>query len=118
MRCRRDVARSSGCDECSRCRRKTWPVSSASKKRRSRSRWRARCGCWQKKWCRVKRGTSNAGPSRSRTESMERSRNADEVASEWIAKRDAGEWTESDQAELDQWLDESDLHQIAYLRLQ
>lgn len=48
----------------------------------------------------------------------ESNREIEEIASEWIARRDAGDWSDSDRSELDRWLNESDLHQIAFLRLE
>lgn len=50
--------------------------------------------------------------------STESNRKIDDIASHWIARCDAYDWSETDAAELNRWLDESDRHQIAYLRLQ
>jgi transmembrane sensor len=36
----------------------------------------------------------------------------------WLQKRDAGSWSEHDQAELDAWLDSDANHRVAYLRLE
>jgi transmembrane sensor len=49
--------------------------------------------------------------------STDSARDIDRVASDWIARRDAG-LNAADEAELNRWLEESDLHQIAFLRLQ
>jgi len=40
------------------------------------------------------------------------------AAAAWLARRDAGGWATRDQAELDQWLDASTAHRVAWLRLQ
>ncbi len=50
--------------------------------------------------------------------STESLRGIDQVAGDWLARRDAGQWTEDDQARLDQWLEESPLNRVAYLRLE
>lgn len=42
----------------------------------------------------------------------------DELASDWLAQRDSGNWTDEDQRRFDQWLDESPLHRVAYLRIE
>jgi transmembrane sensor len=42
----------------------------------------------------------------------------DEAAGDWLARRDAGDWTDEDQRRFDQWLDESPLHRVAYLRIE
>lgn len=48
---------------------------------------------------------------------MESGRELERIVSEWIARRDSGNWREADEAELQRWLDESDLRQITWLRL-
>src|SRR5262249_37120369 len=35
----------------------------------------------------------------------------------WLIKREERAWTESDQIELDRWLNESTLHRVAFIRL-
>jgi Domain of unknown function (DUF4880) len=39
------------------------------------------------------------------------------TAARWLLKREEKAWTESDQIELDCWLNESTLHRIAFIRL-
>lgn len=39
------------------------------------------------------------------------------AAAAWLARRDAGGWSAHDQAQLDAWLDQSDAHRVAWLRL-
>jgi transmembrane sensor len=39
-------------------------------------------------------------------------------AAAWLARRDAGGWTATDQASLDAWLAESTAHRVAWLRLE
>lgn len=50
--------------------------------------------------------------------STERFSKIDEVASDWLARRDSGDWTDEDQRRFDQWLNESPLHRVAYLRIE
>lgn len=40
------------------------------------------------------------------------------AAAAWLARRDAGNWAEEDQAELDRWLAARTAHRVAWLRLQ
>jgi transmembrane sensor len=40
------------------------------------------------------------------------------TASEWLARRDSGPWSEADQAGLNDWLRASTAHRVAYLRLE
>lgn len=42
----------------------------------------------------------------------------DEAAGGWFARRESGEWTPADQERLDQWLEESPLHRVAWLRIE
>jgi transmembrane sensor len=42
----------------------------------------------------------------------------EEIAASWLARRDGGEWTEADQAELEAWLGASTAHRVAYIRLE
>ncbi|WP_422085214.1 FecR family protein [Variovorax sp.] len=39
------------------------------------------------------------------------------AAAEWLARRDGGKWTDTDQQQLDAWIAESVAHRIAWLRL-
>lgn len=48
---------------------------------------------------------------------MDSSTQIEHTAALWLAKRDAGEWSEADQAELDTWISASTAHRIAWLRL-
>jgi transmembrane sensor len=40
------------------------------------------------------------------------------AAAQWLLRRDAADWTPEHQAELDQWLQGSPSHRVAYIRLQ
>jgi transmembrane sensor len=42
----------------------------------------------------------------------------DEAAGDWLARRDGGAWTAADQADFECWLNASDLHRVAYLRVE
>jgi transmembrane sensor len=46
------------------------------------------------------------------------SRQIEQVAAEWLARRDAGTWTAHDQQALDAWLAERTDHRVAFLRLE
>lgn len=48
---------------------------------------------------------------------MASSRQIELAASAWLARRDAGAWSERDQARLDAWLQASTAHRVAFLRL-
>ncbi|MHB1058204.1 MAG: FecR family protein [Rhodanobacter sp.] len=48
---------------------------------------------------------------------MASSRQIELAASAWLARRDAGAWSEHDQARLDAWLRASTAHRVAFLRL-
>ncbi len=48
---------------------------------------------------------------------MTSSREIEHTAAAWIARRDAGDWSDRDQRELEAWLTASVAHQVAYLRL-
>ncbi|MBB5940570.1 FecR domain-containing protein [Xanthomonas sp. 3307] len=39
------------------------------------------------------------------------------LAAQWLTRRESGNWSEADQAELDAWLDASTAHRVAFLRL-
>lgn len=41
----------------------------------------------------------------------------EDAAATWFWKKDGGDWTKQDQAELDAWLNQSTMHRVAYLRL-
>jgi transmembrane sensor len=49
---------------------------------------------------------------------MESSRQIEERAAAWLAKRDGGDWTQADQAQLTEWLEASTLNRVAFLRLE
>ncbi len=48
---------------------------------------------------------------------MASSREIEETAAAWLARRDAEAWSEGDQQRLDAWLDASVAHRVAFLRL-
>jgi transmembrane sensor len=50
--------------------------------------------------------------------STERTQEIEELASEWLIRRDSGVWTAHDQVRLEEWLAASTLHRVAYLRLE
>jgi transmembrane sensor len=50
--------------------------------------------------------------------STERYDKIDAIAGDWLARRDSGAWTDQDQRHFDQWLDESPLHRVSYLRIE
>lgn len=49
---------------------------------------------------------------------MNGSRQTEEIAAAWLARRDGGGWSESDQLAFTEWLQASTAHRIAYLRLE
>ena len=49
---------------------------------------------------------------------MADSRQIEQNAAEWLARRDAGSWTADDQQALDAWLTERTGHRVAFLRLE
>lgn len=49
---------------------------------------------------------------------MERTNEIEETASEWLIRRESGQWTQTDQAGLEQWLDASTLNRVAFLQLE
>lgn len=49
---------------------------------------------------------------------MDSAKTAKAAAAAWLVKRDSGDWTEHDQAALNQWLDSSSAHTVAFLRLE
>jgi transmembrane sensor len=49
---------------------------------------------------------------------MHDSKQIEERAAGWLARRDGDAWSAADQAALTQWLDASTAHHVAYIRLQ
>lgn len=49
---------------------------------------------------------------------MDDSRKTEHIAAAWLARRDAGPWTDQDQQALDAWLAQDTAHRVALLRLQ
>lgn len=49
---------------------------------------------------------------------MAGSRQIEQTAAEWLARRDGGDWSAQSQSQLDAWLGESTAHRVAFLRLQ
>lgn len=49
---------------------------------------------------------------------MTSSRQIEQIAATWLARRDAGPWSEKDRIRLDTWLEESTAHRLAFLRLE
>jgi transmembrane sensor len=49
---------------------------------------------------------------------MESSRQIEEGAAAWLAKRDSGHWSEEDECELQTWLDASTANTVAFIRLE
>lgn len=49
---------------------------------------------------------------------MESSTQIEERAGQWLAKRDGGAWSASDEAEFNAWLEQSTLHVVAFVRLE
>ncbi|MEJ1961316.1 MAG: DUF4880 domain-containing protein [Gammaproteobacteria bacterium] len=50
--------------------------------------------------------------------STDRTNEIEEVASDWLIRRESGDWTEADRARFEQWLDASTLNRVAFLRLE
>jgi transmembrane sensor len=48
---------------------------------------------------------------------MASSREIEHTAAAWLARRDAGNWSERDRQQLDAWLDASVAHRVAFIRL-
>lgn len=48
---------------------------------------------------------------------MASSREIEHTAAAWLARRDAGDWSERDRQQLDAWLDASVAHRVAFIRL-
>lgn len=49
---------------------------------------------------------------------MESVNEVEEQAAAWLIKRDSGRWTEADQQALDDWLEASTAHMVAFIRLE
>lgn len=49
---------------------------------------------------------------------MANSKQIEQTAAAWLAKRDGGDWQARDQSLLDIWLAESTAHRVAFLRLE
>jgi transmembrane sensor len=49
---------------------------------------------------------------------MENSRQIEDTAADWLARRDGSDWRASDEAELDVWLQAATAHRVAFLRLE
>jgi transmembrane sensor len=49
---------------------------------------------------------------------MERPEPVKDQAARWLARKDGGNWSESDEAALQRWLESSTAHVVAYLRLE
>ncbi len=48
---------------------------------------------------------------------MAGSKEIEQTAATWLARRDSGHWSPHDQARLDAWLDEATAHRVAFIRL-
>ncbi|WP_430390959.1 FecR family protein [Dyella sp. 20L07] len=49
---------------------------------------------------------------------MTSSRQIEQTAATWLARRDAGDWSAAEQAALDAWLEATTAHRVAFLRLE
>ena len=49
---------------------------------------------------------------------MESSRQIEDIAAEWLARRDGEDWTQGDEAALEEWLRTSTANEVAFLRLE
>jgi transmembrane sensor len=49
---------------------------------------------------------------------VESVKQVEDQAAAWLVKRDSGEWTDADQQALDQWLESSTAHTVAFIRLE
>ena len=49
---------------------------------------------------------------------MESSIQIEKTAAAWLARRDGGNWTDADQATLEEWLQASTAHRVAFVRLE
>jgi transmembrane sensor len=50
--------------------------------------------------------------------SRELTNEIEEIASDWLVRRQSGQWTQADQGRLEQWLEASTLNRVAFLRLE
>ncbi len=50
--------------------------------------------------------------------SKDRTNKIEETASEWLVRRDSEQWTPADMTRLEQWLDDSTLNRVTFLRLE
>lgn len=48
---------------------------------------------------------------------MDSSIQIEKTAAEWLSRRDSGNWSDADQATLEQWLQQSTAHRVAFIRL-
>ncbi|HEV7123021.1 MAG TPA: FecR domain-containing protein [Rhodanobacter sp.] len=48
---------------------------------------------------------------------MAGSKEIEQIAATWLARRDSGRWSPQDQARLDAWLEEATAHRVAFIRL-
>lgn len=53
----------------------------------------------------------------SRTLQLASARSVEEIAADWLERRETGTWSEEDQCNLDSWLSQAYAHKVAYLRL-
>lgn len=49
---------------------------------------------------------------------MQRNRQTEAIAAEWLARRDGGNWTNAEQSEFTEWLGASTANRVAFLRLE
>src|SRR6185369_14426694 len=75
--------------------------------------WRTRCSGRAQRPLRFDRAMYET-----RSPTMESSSAVEARASEWLARRDGELWNAADQQQLDQWLEESTTHVVAFLRLE
>ena len=68
--------------------------------------------------CGVVADETNRSDANMENSDMESARTIEDQAARWLVKRDAGEWTERDQAALDRWLDSSTANVVAFVRLE
>jgi transmembrane sensor len=50
--------------------------------------------------------------------SKDRTNDIEEAASEWLIRRDSGQWTQADKARFELWLEASTLNRVTFLRLE
>jgi len=50
--------------------------------------------------------------------STDRTNDIEEAASEWLIRRDSGQWTPTDQERFEQWLEAATLNRVTFLRLE